>query len=438
MKKNKNFISRLFSSNIFLLIISFFLAFVSWITVSFVADTNDNPTTIDNVPVTISLPESEFKYQAFVANKYNQDDSGNPLVSVKIKGNSIVAGSLKAENINATGSISINSVLTPQEYTLSITCKRVGASKNYDIVETTPSTIPIYVDEEDSDEFEIVNACTFKTKDDSSSTYPDLTLSQSKVNVSGPKTLIDKIASVEVEGVISEEGTEQKELIYLDSNNQPIEGSGYFTASFDKVDVTAKLLSKTKVTLGVKTANKPEGVVAAPVITPSAVWIVGEKEELDKLKGKLMFKDTLDYANLKNENYKEEYTITPPDNCKIIPDENEKAAPTKATVSLDLGLYSKTTITKKINYEKDGYNFAFSPGDITITLYGNKDELSDITSDDISLTFEENFMKKVAELKTGESLSRQNVKLILKLSDDYSESWIYGQYMLDQIDVVKK
>ena len=438
MKKNKkSFLSRLFSSNIFLLILSFILSFAAWITVSFVTDTNQE-VTIDSVPVNISLPESDLDYTYFVPKNVDTDESGKPLVSVKIKGNPLVTSSKKPDDINLNGSIAIasNAALSPQEYDLTI---KPESTPNYEFAGTIPSSVKVYVDLESTKDFDIVNGCTFKNPDDSGKTYPDLTLSQSKVQISGPESLINRIASVEVEGVISEEGSVEKELIYLDSNNQPIDGSEYFSPSFDKVTVTAKLLSKAKVTLRADLINQPENVNAVPVITPSAVWIAGEQKELDKLNGKLTITE-LDFSTLKNEPFKESYTITPPTNCKIIPDENENTAPTKATVTLDLSGYSEKTITKKIEYSKDGYTFSFTPGEFSVTVCGDKDELSDITADDISLSidFTEDFNNKVKELKSGESLSRQNAKVTLKLSGDYTESWIYGSYTIDQINVFKK
>lgn len=440
MKKNKSFLSRLFSSNIFLLILSFILSFASWVVVSFVSDTNIKTTTIEKVPVSIDLPDSDYDYTFFLDKYYgvSLDDSGNPLVDVVVKGNAIVVGSLKPENIDITGKINIpnNAALSPQEYTVSLNYEKSGVLTNYEVQSISTSTLSVYVDQPLEKDFDIVNSCTFKNTDNTK--YANLTLSQSKVKIKGPESLINEISSVEVHGEITEEGTVKKGFVYKDSEGRELTDA-YFTPSVENVSVTAKLLSIATVNLKVEYKNKPSDVKTQANISPSAVRIAGEQAELDKYKNGLTL-TTLDYAELKNENFEQDFTITPPDNCKIIADENEKSAPTKAKVSLDLGPYSENTVSKKITYDADGYTYTFTPGDISIQLYGDETQIKGITSSDIKLTVDipDDFKSKLQELKSGESVSRQGVKLKPELSSDYSECWIYGSYTVDQVTVTKK
>ncbi len=440
MKTNKSFLSRLFSSNIFLLILSFVLSFTSWIVVSFVSDTNIKTTTIENVPVSINLPESDYDYTYFLDKYYGValDDTGNPLVNVEVKGNAIIVGSLKAENIDITGKINIpsNAAMSPQEYMVSLNYEKSGVLTNYEVQSISPSSLSVYVDQPLEKEFDIVNSCTFKNTDNTM--YANLSLSQSKIKVNGPESQINEISTVEVHGEIAEEGTVKKEFIYKDSEGREL-NDAYFTPSVSDVSVTAKLIPIAKVNLKTEFKNKPSDIKAQASISPSAVRIAGEQEELNKYKNGLTL-TTLDFADLKNEEYKEEFTITPPDNCKIVADENEKTAPTKATVSLDLSSYKETTITKKITYDDDGYTYVFAPGDISVTIFGEESEIKDITSDDIKLTVDipDDLKAKIKELETGENVSRQSIKLKLELNSDYSGSWIYGQYTVDQVTVIKK
>ena len=440
MKTNKSLLSRLFASNVFLLILSFVLSFASWIVVSFVSDTNIKTTTIENVPVSINLPESDYDYTYFLDKYYgvSLDESGNPLVNVEVKGNAIIVGSLKAENIDITGKINIpsNAALSPQEYTVSLNYEKSGVLTNYEVQSISPSTLSVYVDQPLEKEFDIVNSCTFKNTDNTM--YANITLSQSKVKVNGPESKINEISSVEVHGEIAEEGTVKKEFIYKNSEGRELDDA-YFTPSVNNVSVTAKLLPIATVNLKTEFKNMPSGINAQASVSPSAVRIAGEQGELDKYKKGLTL-TTLDFATLKNEEYSEEFTITPPDNCKVIADKNEKTAPTKATVSLDLSSYKETTITKKITYDDDGYTYVFAPGEIYVTVYGEESEIKNITSDDIKLTidFPNDFKDKIKELESGENVSRQSIKLKLELSSDYSNSWIYGQYTVDQVTVIKK
>ena len=451
MKKNKKgVISRLFGSNIFLLILSFILSFTSWVVVSFVSESNIKPTTITNVPVTIELPESELDYVYFL-DKYSgvsQDDSGRPLVSAGVKGNAIIVGSLTPENINVTGKINIpnSAALSPKEYQVSLSYEKSGAMTNYTIESIDPTELLVFVDQKAEKSFDIVNSCTFKNTDNTK--YPKIELDQSKktVDVSGPESLVNEIASVEVHGEFNKEGTFKKELIFRDSEDNVLDDA-YFTTSFNSVEVTAELLPISTVNLKVEFKNKPDGVTAQPVITPSAVKIAGKQEELDKITKGLVVA-TLDYAELKNENYKESFTITPPDDCMVIADDKETSAPTKASVSLDLSLYKEKSVTKEISYTKEGYTYDFSTGEasvsaegeVSVTIFGDEDELKDISSDDIKLTvdFSDNFKSKINELKSGESVAGQDIKLKFELNSSYTKSWVYGQYTVKKVTVTKK
>lgn len=451
MKNNKKgLISRLFASNIFLLILSFILSFTSWIVVSFVSDTNTKPTTITNIPVSIELPESEFDYICFLDKNsgVSQDDSGRPLISADVKGNAIIVGSLTSDNINVTGKINIpnSAALSPKEYLVSLSYEKSGALTNYTIESISPSELQVFVDQKTEKSFDVVNSCTFKNSDNTK--YPKIELDQSKktVDVSGPESLINEIASVEVHGEFNKEGNFKKDLIFRDSENNEL-NDAYFTTSFSSVEVTAELLPISTVNLKVDLKNKPDGVTAQPVITPSAVKIAGKQEELDKIQKGLTVA-SLDFADLKNEYYKETFTLTPPDDCMIIADDKESTAPTKANVSLDLGLYSDTTVTKKIAYSKEGYTYDFSTGEasvstsgeVSVTICGDEDEIKDITSDDIKLTvdFSDNFKSKINELKSGESVAGQDIKLKFELDSSYTKSWVYGQYTVKKVTVTKK
>ena len=439
MKKNKKgFFSRLFSSNIFLLIISFILSFVSWIVVSTTSNTDIKSVTIDNIPVTINIPDKEYKY---FLNKYSDisiDNDEKPMVSASVKGSALFISNLSSDDINIIGNLNIpqNATLSPQEYKAILSCQQ-SAIASYEVNSITPSTLSVYVDRETKDKsFDIVNSCTFKNTDNTK--YANITLSQSSINIRGPETLVNEIATVEVHGEILKEGSVQKDFIYKDKDGELLDDA-YFTPSVDAVEVTTKLLPIATVNLKVEYKNKPSDVKTQANISPSAVRIAGEQSELDKYKNGLTI-TTLDYADLKNELFKEDFTITPPDNCKIIADENEKTAPTKATVSLELSPYSDGSVSKKITYESDDYTFAFTPGEISVKLYGNEDEIKDITSTDIKMTVEipDDFKEKLKELQPGQSVSRQGIKLQLSLSGDYTETWIYGSYTADQVTVTKK
>ena len=121
MKKNKKgFFTRLFSSNLFLLVISFILSFVAWLLVSTNSTTDIKSVTIDNIPVKINIPESGYKYTYFL-NKHSDietDKEGNPVVSANVEGNAMIVGELSSDAISIIGKLNIsqNETISPQEY----------------------------------------------------------------------------------------------------------------------------------------------------------------------------------------------------------------------------------------------------------------------------------------------------------------------------------
>ena len=85
--KKTSFLTRLFSHNIVLLIISFLLAFIAWFIINANSETETN-VTISNIPVSITLPDTavEKGFQIFNDTEYT--------ASVEVSGNRVTVGSL--------------------------------------------------------------------------------------------------------------------------------------------------------------------------------------------------------------------------------------------------------------------------------------------------------------------------------------------------------
>lgn len=434
MKKN-NWLSRLLSHNITLLILAFVISFISWIVITMMSGIDEKTVEIKDIPITISLTDkqsldNEYRYflKDTTPSTIDEVDRGieKPLASVKVKGNAITVGSLDAGDIKITGSIDQVTNITPQEYTVSLSTSKTGIRTNYEIVadSVSPSSLTVFVDSEETKTLQIVNKLSVQTDEGK---YVSTTLSESEVEVTGPETMMSKIVSAEVHGDIPiDKEKVTAELYFFDEEGHQVDTT-YLKPDFSSVDVTVTSLPTKTVILNVDTKNAPEDA-PVPNVTPESVVIAGPQETLDNTKTITI--GSLDYAELNNENVKKSFTIPLPENCVIISDDSNTKASNKATATLNLDVYSSTTVEKiSIAYSSSDYTVEFNPSSVDLTVCGPEDDVNSISASDITLT--PDFTDKLKSLEKGQTVSLQNIPLTVKLADDYSKCWVYGTYTVE-------
>lgn len=358
----------------------------------------------------------------------SNDAVSKPLATVEVKGNAIAVGLLQPENIKITGNIDQldNKTITPNEYEISYSYEKMGGITNYTIEDIHPSTISVYVDREVTEQYEIVNKTSVDTED-----YVSTTFSQQTVSVTGPETLVQQIASVEIHGKVSRDETTAKELIFLDSNNNEVD-MAYIRSDIQSVDVTATVLPTKTVSLKADLKNAPEGISSAPTFSPPSIKIAGPQSKLDELSKSGFVVGAYDYSEFKNTENKITVTLTPPEDCKIIPSDDEDTAPTKATMYMNLSLYESETITANITYENDDYYFEYLPSaSVKLTICGDEDELSDIKKNTSDISVKPDFEKKLDDLEPGQTTSLSNIPLKITLPKDDTKCWVNGTYTID-------
>lgn len=433
-KKKKTLTQRLFSSNIALLILAFILSFVSWFVVSSVSDNNIRETVIENVPVTITISDSNYTYFLSKNTPSTQDEESTdneirPFASVKVEGNPFALGSLKPQNIKLTGTIdqSESSLLTPQEYKVSLTSELVD-TVNVNIKSTDPSTFTVFVDKKSSKTFDIQNEVTVQNVNDDQ--YVNTTLSPETVDITGPETIVSQIDSVKVIGKMNQDTTVMKSLLLFDENDNEIDDT-YLKTEFDKVEVTSTGLNKKKVTLKASLTGAPKDIDVVPTVSPENVLIAGPDDKLNDLT--TIDIGTIDYSELTNTSNTIVKNIVLPEkysDCKIISDKDNEQPPSTAKVNVDLHAYEgNKDLSVNIEYKKDGYYIEFIPSYINVTVCGDEEEVDSIKASDITVT--PDFSNKLDDLEVGKTVSLQNIPLKLSISDDYKKSWIYGKYTVE-------
>lgn len=422
MNNKQSFLTRLFSHNITLLVLAFLLSFTAWFFINASSETDTN-VTISDIPVTIELPEAALEDGLKVF------DGDNVKASVEVSGNRVTVGSLTASDIQVVAN-QTSSMISPGSYTLSLSAKKAGLKTNYNIVSSvTPSTVTVFVDKESEQVYDIQNKLTVKLDDNNH--YANTTLSQSKVTLTGPETMVSQIDSVAVEDTLTGKEADKKvqeKLYYYDADGEKLD-LPLVVADIDTVEVTISVLPINTVTLGVDVSNAPSDYPSIG-ISPSTIKIAGTQETLDKIEKNTVKIGTLDFSKLKNKNNTLKYTISVPTGCKVISGE------TSANVSIDLSSYEMTTVTGKISSKIDTsvYSTEFATNNVELTVYGPSDVVDDISASDVTVIAD--FTGMLDDLKSGNAVSL-SVPLKVTLGSDYSSCWVYGAYTTN-VNVTKK
>ena len=418
MNKNKNnILTRFFSHNTTLLILSFILAFIIWFIINASSETDTN-VTISNIPITIELSDTaqEDGLQIF--------NAADLTASVEVAGNRVTVGSLSASDIqivaNQTGNI-----ISPGTYSLPLSAKKSGLKTNYNIVSSVnPATVTVFVDRLSEQEFTVENRLSVQLTD--SNHYANTSLSQNSVIISGPETQVSQIAAVavidSVTGAIDETKTFQESIKYLDSNSNELD-LPLVTADVASIEVTINLLPVKNVSLTVDTMNAPDGHPSIS-IEPKTVKIAGPQNVLDEIKNSTVSIGQLDFENLENVVSKLNYDVTLPSGCRVISGETE------AVVSIDLSQYKKTSVIGKITQKIDSGKYAaeFNVGSIAVTVFGPEESVSNISSSDVTITAD--FTDLLANVTADNAVSL-SVPLTVTLSSAYKDCWVYGYYTAD-------
>ena len=414
-KSKNNVLTRFFSHNITLMILSFILAFVIWFIINASSETDTN-VVISNIPITVELSDTAKEDGLRIFN------AADMTASVEVSGNRVTVGSLSASDIqiaaNQTGTI-----ISPGTYTLPLSAKKVGLKTNYNFASSViPATVTVFVDRLSEQEFAVENRLTVQLSD--SNHYANTSLSQSSVTVSGPETQVSQIAAVAiidtVSGTIDETKTVQEKIRYLDADSNELD-LPLVTADVESIEVTINLLPVMNVNLTVDELNAPDEHPGIG-ISPKSVKIAGPQNVLDDIKNNTVSIGALDFANLDNTRHKLNYDISLPSGCRVISGETE------AAVSVDLSSYSEAQVTGRISQKIDStkYKADFNSNTVTLTVYGPEDIVNAIGQADVTVTAD--FTDLLGDVTKDNAVSL-SVPLTVTLSSTYSkECWVYGTY----------
>lgn len=374
--KKLSLTQKIMEKNYILFIISVVISIAIWMYMSMGAS-NDTTLTVSNIPIQVELSDSarELGLQIFT------DDT--PTASVTVTGNRAVLGSVNESDFTVTASA--NSVNSTGNFNLPVSAAKANPSSNFQITQSSPSSINVYVDYFRENTFAIQDNIIY---DVAEGYYATTSMPYNSITISGPQTEIAKIKKVYASAKLQQKLTEpanldvEANIVLYDENDNELP-TNLLSMSFKKMTANVSVLPEKTVKLTPVFVNKPEGLTITDdmiSVTPSDILIAGPSDTLEKLSAVNLA--VIDFSTLSNKKTTfESLAIDIPEGCKSISNS------TTARVTLDLSsLSSKTLEVENFKVEglSDEYESEVTSKSITVTAIGPKDQLDKLTASRIT------------------------------------------------------
>ncbi|MER2079905.1 MAG: CdaR family protein [Ruminococcus sp.] len=407
--KKQSLSQKLLSKNYVIFIFSVVISIAIWSYMSLNAS-NDTTVTISNIPIQMELSESthDLGLQIFTGEE-------QPVASVTVTGNRTILGSVKASDFTVTASA--NSVTSSGFFTLPVSASKKNPTSNFQITNSTPSSVTVMVDYFKESEFPIQDQISFNVED---GYYGAVSMPYTKVSISGPQSelmKINKVAAVaEVSGTLTESADAEASIVLFDENGNEL-STKLLTMNVKTMTVNINVLKEKNVKVETGFTNKPSGLDLSSLteIYPSSILLAGPEETLKTIVS--VKTEAIDFSTLSNE--KKTFSalaINIPEKCKNISNN------ATAKVTLDLSGLSKKEFdvdTFKVEGLSDGYKAEVTSKSISVIVIGPESELDDLSAEKITAAID----VSGSTLKTGSV----EMPVTFKFSG-VSGCWAYGTY----------
>lgn len=349
-------LSKLFYNNKFVALFSVVVSFIIWVVMAS-NSTESIPIMISDIPVDITLSESAIKDGLKIF-------SGHDITArVEVTGNRMVVGQLTKNDIQVTAPQAASTIMSPGNYTLELSAKKIGMIKDYTIVpDVKPSVITVMVDRYRETEFTLEPQIEFTAKP--GCFVGNTVLSNNTVILSGPETEISKIKKVVVKGHISGEVSDPITLklpIIMYDFYDKIITSNTITSTHNEIEVNIPVLTKKEVTIVPSFNNLPSGINLLEEyknivkVSPSKLEIAGPESIVSGLNNLNL--SSIDFTSLGTKNNKIVLPINLPQNCRSL---NNIYS---AEVNIDMSVFKE----KNININR--FSFLNAPNNKKIKVY---------------------------------------------------------------------
>lgn len=413
--KNKKTLNGLLENNLFVLILSLFIAVIIWLLVVI----NVSPQTtrvIKGVKVTIdqTVP-SQFGLEVFGESEFTVD------VTVKGKKYQISTANLSADDIVVTALT--NNVDSAGFRTLQLKAETVSENASYTISSISTKTVDVYFDTAKTVEFIIEPEIVTNGFPIVEAGYScgDINLSDTTVTVTGPSTQVNGVEKVVARYVLSESLTSnmsvETEILPLNDANKS--DFKYLSLSVDKVVLAIPVLRVKELGTTVTFKNAPDTYA----ITPLKYTVSPSREEFNILVDD--YDKTVEYS-VGTIDFKE---LSPSSNTFTFAAENTAVANSDVenfTVTVDMDGFSQEFVTfssDKIKLNNpDNKEYKVSGLNKSVVVVGTEDALKSITEDSITVE---------VDLSGVELTEGQSVTLPAIVTVNNQSCWAFGAYTVE-------
>lgn len=408
-------IGKLFYNNKFVMLFSLVASVVTWIAISS-SNSESAPVTISDIPVNIQLSESA------VQDGLRIFGGENLTARVDIAGNRIVVGQVTKNDIQITAPQAASTIMSPGNYTLELSAKKVGVLQDYQIVsDVKPSVVTVMVDRYRESEFTIEPQINFTPKSDY---YVGNTiLSTQKVTLSGPEKEISKIKKVvvkaDIPGEVDSTVMLKTPILLYDDYGQQIT-SETIKSSVNEVEVSVPVLMKKKVDLIANFSNLPSGFSLGKdlvKVSPSSLEIAGPEKIVSSIKEIKLEEINFNEVNIQNNTFTR--AINLPEGCKSL------NSTYSAEVNLNLAHFKEKTLNiNEFDFKNvpNGKKASVYNGNLNVTVVGPAVKINSLKPSDIyaEIKFDEN----------KEFSGSMEMPVNLKING-FNQCWIYGTYFVN-------
>lgn len=411
-------LSKLFYNNKFTAIFSIVSSFVLWIVVSS-SSTENVPVTISDIPVDITLSENAIQDGLRVF-------SGQDITArVEVTGSRLIVGQLTKNDIQITAPQSVNTIMSPGNYTLELSAKKVGIFKDYELTSNVkPSMVTVMVDRYRESEFEVTPEIEFNPKP--GYYVGNAVLSNQKVILSGPEAEISKIKKVAVRSIVSGESGSTINLklpvIMYDAYDKPLT-SETITISSPEIDISIPILMKKEIEIEPKFSNLPSGIDISGEykdllkISPSKLEIAGPENILNETESLSI--SPIDFTSLNMQTSKLNLPILLPQGCKSL---NNIYS---ADVNLNMSLFREKTLS--INQ----FSFLNIPENKKVKVYNESINVEFIGSSKSINTLKPSDV--IAEIDfNGKEDNLNSMEMPINIAvEGYNDIWVSNKYFVN-------
>ncbi len=417
MKRNKFNLGILFYNNKVVMLFSVILAFIFWIRLSTSA-TETTKKMITDIPININLSENakESGLTIFGVN--------NIKAEVAVTGNRLVLGQLTNNDIQVTARQSANMINTTGNYTLELVARKNSILTDYEFSsDVSPAFITVLADRVKSSPFDIQADIKYTANPDYY--VSPVALSEAAVTISGPESIVSKIAKVNVEseikGTLSSTTTIHKlPLNVYDADGNKL-NTTYLDFSTNYVDATISVFSRKIIPISPKFSSKPEGLnfsSAQIQVNPSHIEIAAPDEILNETNEIIL--DPIDFSTISTSNNQFNIPLKIPTGCINL--NNVYSATLKINMS---GFTSKIVSADNIlftNLSKDMVATSITKS-LNVQVIGPYLQMRNISSSDINV---------VADMSGKENFTGYTeVPATIKFDSSAKSCWAYGSYSIN-------